>query len=149
MNSSCPLNFKPIDSHLSRITSLLVVFLVLLYLWFNNIFILFFLAVDFMVKLFFINRVSLLTYGAKIIKKLLKLDNKLVDGGAKRLAGFFGLFFVMLLIIAHFFNIWTASLIIAFIFIVCALLDVFINFCIGCKIYFIIKKIYPNFMENL
>jgi hypothetical protein len=28
-------------------------------------------------------------------------------------------------------------------------LDLFFDYCIGCKIYFIIKKIYPEFMNDL
>jgi len=149
MANSCPLNFKPVDSNLSRLTSLVVVCLVLLYLGTHNVFILFFLTIDFIMKLFFFTKRSPLSFVAKILKNIFKLEENMVDGGAKRLAGFFGLFFVMLLILSHLFDVWTISVIIAVVFMLCSLLDVVINYCIGCKIYFIIKKIYPDFMENL
>ena len=149
MANSCPLNFQPVDSHVSRVTSSFVVFLVLLYLYTNNVFVLLFLAIDFIIKLFFIGKTSPLTYLAKGVKKMVGFRDKLVDGGAKRLAGFFGLFFVMTLIVIHPLNLWVVAFVVAVVFMFCSLLDVVFNYCIGCKIYFVIKKIYPNFMENV
>ena len=75
------------------------------------------------------------------------MKEKFADGGAKRLAGMFGLLFVFLLIIAHFLNAPFISLVVAAIFLSCSLLDLFFSYCIGCKIYFIIKKVYPAFMS--
>lgn len=149
MQNSCPLSFKPVDSYVARLSSLFVVFLVLLYLFTLNVYILFFLAIDFIIKLFVINRTAPLNTLSKIIKKIFKIKEKLVDGGAKRLAGFFGLLFVMLLLISHLFDTWILSISIAVIFIICSLLDVLFNYCIGCKIYFVIRKVYPTFMDEL
>jgi hypothetical protein len=100
-------------------------------------------------KLFLNPGVSPIHILATLFKDLFKIKPKYTDGGAKKLAGFFGLFFVFLLILFHYVDIWNISLGIAIVFLSCSLLDVFFNFCIGCKIYYIIKKIYPNFMNNL
>jgi len=149
MANACPLNFKQVDSNLSRFSALLVASLVITYLYTLNVYILYFLALDFIMKLFLNRGISPINLFAEFLKGLFNIKSRYTDGGAKRLAGFFGLFFVILLIIIHFINIWNISLVIAGVFLACSLLDVFFNFCIGCKIYFIIKKLYPNFMNNL
>jgi hypothetical protein len=40
-----------------------------------------------------------------------------------------------------------APFVIGGVFVLCSLMDALVNYCVGCKIYFIIKKIYPNFMN--
>ena len=149
MSNACPLSFKQVDSNVSRLSSLFVVILVLTYLYTNSIYILFFLAIDFVMKLFLNPGISMITMFAELSKGLLNLKDRFADSGAKRLAGFFGLFFVLTLIAVHWLNVWLLTLSIALIFLSCSTLDVAFNYCIGCKIYFIIKKIYPNFMSQL
>lgn len=149
MSNACPLNFKKVDSNLSRFSALSVALLVLFYLFTSNIYILIFLALDFIIKLFISKNLSPISTISRYIKTLFKVEERLTDGGAKRLAGFFGLFFVLLLIVMHSIAPWELSLGVAALFLVCSLLDAFFDYCIGCKIYFIIKKIYPNFMNNL
>jgi len=148
MSSSCPLNFERVDSNVSRLSSLTVAFLVILYLFSSNIYILMFLALDFIVKLFVNKELSPISILSHFIKRTLRIKDKFTDGGAKRLAGMFGLLFVVLLILTHFLNIWVASLVVAGIFLSCSLFDVLFNYCIGCKVYFIVKRIYPSFMSH-
>ncbi|WP_428738718.1 DUF4395 domain-containing protein [Sulfurimonas sp.] len=149
MSAVCPLNFERVDANVTRFSALFVAALVGLYLYTTNVFILYFLTFDFVMKLFLNRGISPISMLAEFLKGVFKIKNHLVDGGAKRLAGFFGLFFVLLLIVTHYLDLWEASVIVAVIFLSCSLLDVFFGFCIACKIYFIIKKIYPNFMNNL
>ncbi len=147
MSYSCPLNFEQVDSNVSRLNSLLVATLVILYFVTSNLFILYFLALDFILRLFIKKACSPLHTIASFIKETLKIKEKFTDGGAKRLAGYFGLVFVLLLIGTHLLNLWIPSLVIGAIFVTCSLLDVLFNYCLGCKIYYIIKKIFPNFMS--
>ncbi len=148
MSNSCPLNFVKVDSNIARFSSLFVALLVITYLYTSNVFLLYFLVFDFVMKLFLNPGISPISMLATFLKGVFKIEDKFTDGGAKKLAGYFGLSFVLLLIVAHYFDVWTLSLGIAIVFLSCSLLDVFFNFCIGCKIYYIIKKIYPNFMNN-
>jgi hypothetical protein len=90
---------------------------------------------------------SLIFLFAKAIKNILALKDSFCDGGAKRLAAYFGLLFVFLLIATHYLDQWLVSLAIAAIFLVCSLLDVLFDFCIGCKVYYLIKRVFPNFMS--
>ena len=147
MSNSCPLNFERVDSNVARVSSLAVASLVIVYLFNSNIYVLLLLALDFIVKLFCKKELSLTIMIAKSIKHTFKMEDKFTDGGAKRLASMFGLLFVLLLIVTHFLNAWVASLVVAAIFLSCSLLDVFFNYCIGCKVYFIIKRVYPAFMS--
>ena len=147
MPNSCPLNFERVDSNVSRLSALFVASLVILYLFSSNVYILIFLALDFIIKLFLNKEFSPISMLSKQIKSLFRMKEKFADGGAKRLAGMFGLLFVFLLIIAHFLNAPFISLVVAAIFLSCSLLDLFFSYCIGCKIYFIIKRIYPAFMS--
>ena len=149
MSNACPLNFKQVDSNVSRFSALFVASLVITYLVTLNVYILVFLLIDFIMKLFLNRGISPISMLGEFLKEFFKIKDKFVDGGAKRLAGFFGLFFVVLLIGVHFTHAWGISLVIAAVFLACSLLDVFFDFCVGCKIYFIIKKIYPNFMNEL
>jgi len=149
MSNSCPLNFKKVDENISRINAFIVSTLVVGYVYSFNIYILLFLFGDFVMKLFFPKLTSPILTLSTYIQKMFHLSNHFVDGGAKRLAGFFGLFFIVFLGVTHFFDSLFLTYTIAIIFLTCSLLDVFFSFCIGCKIYFIIKKMYPNFINNL
>jgi len=141
------MNFVRVNTNISRVNALFVSTLVIAYLISSNIAILFFLAMDFSLKLFIDKKYAPLFVLSKFVKEGLKLEDHFSDGGAKRLAAYFGLVFVFLLIATHILHSLTLSLVIGIIFISCALLDVFFSYCIGCKIYFVIKKIYPKFMQ--
>ncbi|MCF6329951.1 MAG: DUF4395 domain-containing protein [Sulfurimonas sp.] len=146
MSYACPITFKKVDSTVSRFNAFLVSLFIIYYLFTFNVFVLYFLLVDFIIRSFGKKDYSLLFLISKTLKEVLKLKSRPYDGGAKMLAGYFGIFFLILLIIGNYFSLSLFSYIIAIIFLSCALLDVFFNYCVGCKVYFIIKKIYPNFM---
>jgi len=129
MSNACPLNFTKVDSNVSRFNALFVAILVITYLYTENIYILLFLFFDFVLKLFLNPGVSPIMMLAEFLKNIFHI--------------------VTSLIITHFLHIWLLSLSLALVFLACSLLDVFFDYCIGCKIYFIIKKIYPNFMNHL
>ncbi|MDF1874722.1 DUF4395 domain-containing protein [Sulfurimonas sp. SAG-AH-194-I05] len=147
MSYSCPLNFIKVDSNASRLSSFIVASLVIIYLLTSIEYILFFLVLDFSLKLFIDKKYAPIFVFALFLRKAFKMQEKFTDGGAKRLAGFFGLFFVSLLLIIHFLQLGSLSLLVAALFLSCSLLDVFLNFCLGCQIYYLVKKIYPSFMS--
>lgn len=147
MSYSCPINFESVDNNVARFVALLVSFLLIVYMITFNIFILYFLFFDFMVRLFCNKKYSALFQISKFLKKLFKLKNEFSDGGAKRLAGYFGVFFILMLIAGNNLNLYLFSILVSFIFLFCAMLEAFFNYCLGCKIYFLIKKIYPGFMN--
>ena len=147
MPYSCPLNFVQVDSNASRLSSLMVASLVIIYLTTSIEYILYFLILDFSLKLFVNKNYSLISIIAHSLRKLLKMQEKFTDGGAKRLAGIFGLIFVSMLLLTDFLGLSSLTYIVAGIFLSCSLLVVFINYCLGCQIYYIVKKLYPSFMS--
>ena len=147
MSYSCPISFEKVDSNISRISSFIVSIFVIFYLFSFNVYILYFLFLDFFMRLFCQKKFSLIHLSAKSLKYIFRMKDRFSDGGAKKLAGYFGIFFVVVLSILHSFGYREISFIVGAIFITCSLLDAFINYCVGCKIYFIIKKIYPDFMS--
>ena len=146
MSYACPITFEKVDSTVSRFSSFLVSVLIISYLLTFNVYILYFMLLDFFIRLFCKKDFSPVFLISKTLKKVLKLKTRPYDGGAKMLAGYFGIFFVLLLIGGNYFSLVVYTYIVAAMFLGCALLDVFFNYCVGCKIYFIIKKIYPSFM---
>lgn len=147
MNYSCPMSFKQIDSNVSRLTSFFVATFVVLYLVYGFSLLLYIVAIDFVMRLFITKDSSLFYMSALFIKEIMNIKDKFVDSGSKRLAAYFGLIFVLMLLVSHYFDVYIITLSVAAIFLTCSLLDVVFDFCLGCKIYFIIKKIYPNFMS--
>lgn len=147
MSYSCPLNFIQVDSYASRVASFMVVLLVIMYLISFNVFILYFLMIDFSIRLFVNKKYSPISLFSLKMRKLLKMKEKLTDGGAKRLASIFGIIFVCLLFITHFIESYYLSYSVGVVFLFCALLDVFFNYCVACKVYYVVKKVYPSFMS--
>lgn len=147
MSYTCPISFEKIDSNVSRISAMIVATFVVTYLATSNVYILYILFFDFYMKLFCQKKFSIITQFSKAVKIIFRLKDKFSDSGAKRLAGYFGMFFILLLITGAHLNLHFFSMVVGAIFLACSLLDAFFNYCFGCKIYFIIKKIDPNFMS--
>lgn len=147
MSYSCPVSFVQVESNVSRISAFIVASLIISYMLSSNIIILYFVGVDFVTRLFCNKNFSLVFVTARFIKNRLNIEDTFTDSGAKRLAAYFGLLFTALLIAGHFLNLPMFSFVTALVFVTCALLDVIFDFCLGCKIYYIIKKIFPAFMN--
>lgn len=147
MQQSCPINFQTFDNTLSRISSLTIALLVAFYLYSGFVVVIFFVMIDLLLRVFVDKRFSPVYYLSLSVKRLFGLKSVMKDSASKRLATYFGLLFSSLLIGFHFLHFQEALYATAAVYILCLLLDSFFDFCLGCKIYYVIKKIYPNFME--
>jgi hypothetical protein len=141
------MNFESVDTHISRFVALIVSILLITYMITFNVLILYILFFDFMMRMFCREEYSPLFQVSKFLKKLFRIEDKFTDGGAKRLAGFFAIFFILTLFMGYNLNLYIFSIVVTVIFLFCALLEAFFSYCIGCKIYFVIKKVYPSFMS--
>ena len=146
MQQSCPINFQSYDNTTSRISSLNIVILLALYLYTSQIVIMFFVVIDLFIRVFVDKRYSPVYYLSLSVKKLLGLQSVMKDSASKRLATYFGLLFSFLIILFHLLHLQEALYITAGIYMSCLFLDAFFDFCLGCKIYYLIKKFYPSFM---
>jgi hypothetical protein len=141
MARSCPLSFKQIDGTIARINAVFITLLVVMFLITSNEFILYFLAIDFLLRLSNYKSFSPIFNLSKNVKKLFSLKTNMTDAGAKRLAAYFGLIFIVLMSILSNLNLDVALYITATILLFCSSLEVLFNYCVGCEIYHIYKKL--------
>ena len=141
---ACPIAFREIDGTVVRLNAVSVALLVTLFLMTANVFFLFLLSADFLIRLYGNKKLSPVQQLSLGVQRLFSLQKHMTDAGAKRLAGHFGLLFSVLLILAHYFEWAMFGYAVSAIFLVCIFLEVAFNYCVGCKIYFVLKKIYPE-----
>ena len=128
-----------------RIGSLSVIITVVIFLLSAQVGLLYFLSIDFLIRLYGRKSYSPVYQLSVGVKSLFGMQTKMADAGAKRLAAQFGLFFVLLLIAVYHLHVAPVLYIVAGVFLACASMELLFGYCVGCKVYFIIKKIYPEF----
>lgn len=144
MSYQCPIVFKKIDVVVAKITTVLVLLLIGVYFFTLQGVVLLFLAFDFFVRLYGNKKFSLLHHLSLKIQKIAKFQPKMEDEGGRKLASFFELIFIIGLNIAHLLQLEWLAVIVASIFVGCALVDLIFGYCLACKIYSLAKKIYPE-----
>ncbi len=145
MAQACPLTFKQVDATVVRIGSFFVMFTVVFFLSTLQVGLLYLLSVDFLIRLYGKKNYSPVYLFSIGIKSLFRLETKMEDAGAKRLAAQFGLFFLLVLIAAYHLHLDMFLYTAAAVFLSCASLELLFGYCIGCKVYFVIKKITAGF----
>lgn len=135
MAQACPINFKTVDNTLSRINSLQTAAVVSLFVATAQPIWLYLLAADLLLRLYGYKPMSPIYRISGVVKRLLRLPTQNVDGASKSVAGHFGLLFILLLIVASHLGLHLTVDIVAGTFVLCLLMDVFLNFCVGCKVY--------------
>jgi len=141
MARSCPVSFKQIDGTIARINAVYITLLIVLFLSTYNQFILYFLALDFLFRLTDYKKFSLIFILSSTTKKLFSLKTHMTDEAAKKLAATFGLIFILLMIVLNNLGLDIALTITAIILLSCSSLEMLFNYCVGCEIYHIFKKI--------
>ncbi|WP_321777227.1 DUF4395 domain-containing protein [Sulfurimonas sp.] len=147
MDISCPIAFREIDGTIVRIGAFFVSVVVIIYLFTSQIFLLIFLTVDFAIRIYGHKPYSPIYQLSHLVKRIFRFKANMTDAGAKRLAAQFGLLFSVMLVIEGLLDLTLLLHITAAALLACTFLEVLFGYCVGCKIYFIIKKIYPNFMS--
>ena len=112
-----------------RLTAFLVFILTIIYIKTNFIFIPFFLLIDFAIRGFGFGKWSILGLIAEKLVSILKLEQKPIYFPPKQV----GFIFSLLLLIFNIVEI--NSIIISIILLICAGLEAFANFCVGCYVY--------------
>jgi hypothetical protein len=144
MSQVCPLLFRQIDATVSKISAAVVSGGVITYLITFQKWILIVLIIDFVLRLGGYKKISPIFQCANSFQKLFALPVRMEDAGAKRLAAFFGLAFMIGMLIGDIGGWIFAVWIIAGVFMTCVVLDILFDYCIACKIYSSAKKIYPK-----
>ncbi len=144
MSQSCPLAFRQIDGTITRLNALSVFLLLTVFVLLPNPFVLSLLALDILVRLFGNKVYSPVFQVSRALKKLLSLKSEMVDAGAKRLASYFSLLFVLLILSAYIADITVLMYAMTAVFLFCLALELLFAYCIACKIYFVYRKFVPE-----
>ncbi|QOP44139.1 DUF4395 domain-containing protein [Sulfurimonas sediminis] len=137
---SCPISFIKVDANIVRINASYILLLFGLYLNTFNKFILLFLIADFMIRLFFNKNYSPLYFLSARTKELLHVKSKFEDAAAKRLATYFGLIFLVFILLFDLLHAEVLFYIMSGVLLVCLFLEVAFNYCLGCKMYYLYKR---------
>ena len=116
-----------------RLTAFLVFILTIIYIKTNFIFIPFFLLIDFAIRGFGFGKWSILGFLAEKIVSVFNLEQKPIYFPPKQFAAQVGFIFSLTLLIFNLLEI--NSLIVSGILLICAGLEAFANFCVGCYVY--------------
>jgi len=141
-NKSCPISLISVDGNIARVNAFYVGTLFSLYLITTSSALVYFLIIDFMIRLFLNKNYSPLFLLSKKTKELLNLQNDIVDAAPKRLASFFGLVFLVTIALLNLLHLTLLFYIFSIILLLCITLEVLFSYCLGCEIYHLYKKIF-------
>ena len=141
MPKTCPISTRKINSKIVRLISAQVaMFALALAITKEPIFALV-LCIDFVVRFFRLQKFSLFFILGQSISKILSLKPLFTDEAPKRFALIMGLIMSFILLVTYGLGFYSFGLIVVFIIFVCALLEALFDYCVGCKIYYILRKL--------
>ena len=141
MAPTCPISFRQIDGTIVRINALSISLLLIAYLITSQIAFIYLLGTDLIIRIFIDKRFSPINQLSHIIKVAIRAKTHNTDAAAKQLASYFALGFSWSVIGLHSFSFFDEAKILSSIFVFFSSLEVLFNFCVGCKIYFIYKRL--------
>lgn len=140
MAPACPITFRQIDGTVVRINSLSISLMLVSYFVSSQILFIYILGIDLIIRLFINKELSPINQVSRLIKAMIRAKTINTDAGAKRLAAYFALGFSWAVILLHAFELFNIAKIVTIVFVACSLMELIFNYCVGCKIYFLYKK---------
>jgi hypothetical protein len=141
MSASCPISAKRVDSNMVRAISFQVaLFTVILLLTQESIFA-FILLFDFLIRTLRLYKFSPFHQMSQFVLTGWGVAPKLCDESPKRFALYLGLVISLVLVVLYVAGFMMLASAIAVILFICALLETVFDFCVGCKIYYVIQII--------
>jgi len=141
-SKSCPISLVSVDSNIARINAFYTGVLVIAFLNTLQLAIIYFLILDFATRLFLKKEYSLLYILSSATKVILKLSSVKVDAAPKRLANYFGLFFLLIIALTTLFQLYIVMYILGAVLLACVFLEVLFSYCLGCEIYHLYKRLF-------
>lgn len=135
MSKSCPVNFKMLDENQIRIQALLITLTALVFLVTGWRAFVFLLVYDFAARLFVSPKISPFVQIALVTLKIFKIKKQSVDSAPKIFASYIGLGFSVAIVCASLLGADEAATLFAIILTLCAAMEAFFNYCVGCKFY--------------
>ena len=139
MLESCPISSSRVDSHLVRIVAVEIFLLAILLLWTHALVFAFFLLYDFSVRFLNLKKWSILGRLGQVIIGYFKLKPKFCDEAPKRFALYLGLGIIVLFTLLFLLDLPFMASILVVVLLLCSSLEALFDYCIGCKIYFVVE----------
>ncbi len=141
MAQVCPIIFRNIDGTISRLNALSTSFIIIAFMLTHHFAFLYLLGFDFMIRVYGSKKFSPFFNISKFLKSVFSMKTMMVDAGAKRVAAQFGLFFILLLLLTSYLDLYVLADVISIIFLACTALEFLFAYCVGCEIYYLIQKL--------
>jgi hypothetical protein len=134
-NIFCPISDKRINERVVRTNALLTVSILLVFGFTQNIYLITFLAIDFILRATPLANYSLIGVTSKNITRYLQTDTVLINAGPKIFAARIGLALASIAVVALLFSLNYVSLAIASILALFSFLEGAFGICVACRIY--------------
>jgi hypothetical protein len=147
MSQQCPISFQKVDANLYRFTAIQIVMLMVLWFSTGSFFVAFILFLDFLVRFLGLKHYSLTYLVAHYITKKLELTPRMSDYAPKKFALHLGLIISSLIVVSLMFGLNQFASVIGVILLFCALLEALFEYCVGCKLYYVLGWLQQKVMR--
>ena len=138
----CPISDKKINERVARINAAFTVLLLIIFGLTSSVFLILFLAFDFLLRATSYSKFSLVGISSRNIVRYLPFDIHLINAGPKIFAARIGLVLSSVIIIANLANIGWLSFGIAGILGLFSFLEAAFGICVACEIYPFVYKVF-------
>lgn len=132
---TCPVSEEKINENVARIIALFTILIVLAGICFKSPLLIGALSLDFSLRAFTNGKYSPLKYISKRFSNYLGLTQKLTDAAPKKFAAAIGFFFTVSIAGLQFFQHELSAELLSGVLLICAVLESFKGFCVGCIVY--------------
>jgi hypothetical protein len=132
---TCPVSAVKVNENIARVVAFFTILVVITGTYFKLPILIALLAIDFFLRAFTNGKYSPLKYLARRSSDYLGLDEKPTDAAPKKFAAGIGLFFSLAIAGLLWFHFDTAAYLLSGVLLICAGLESFKGFCLGCVIY--------------
>ena len=139
MSASCPISLRRIDSNTVRVISIQVALFGTVLIFTQEKIFAFILLFDFAMRVMRLEYITPFGLIARFVLNLSKAVPNLCDESPKRFALYLGFSISLLVVIFFIFGFTTTASIITAILVFCSLLEASFDFCVGCKIYYLLQ----------
>ncbi len=140
MADTCPIAGFGVNKSVVRTSAFLTLGAVLIFLFTPVKWIILILTVDFFLRSFLKGKYSPIRAASIIINKALAIKPNVVNAGPTIFAAKIGFTCCLLMSLAYVFGFMLCGYIIGGIIALCAALEAFLGYCVGCKLYSLMKK---------
>jgi ABC-type cobalt transport system substrate-binding protein len=140
MADACPIAGCNVNKSVVRISAFLTFVAVLIFLFTPAKWIILLLAVDLFLRSFVKGKHSPVRTASIVINTILKLKPNMVNSGPTIFAAKIGFICSLLISLSYMFGFLLVGYVVGSILAICAALEAFLGYCVGCKLYSLIPR---------